>query len=127
MAATTCRQHHAYREGRKYTVLVGEGRDEGTVKRDPAKTPKTMDITGTKGPNEGKTFLAIYESKGDELRVCYDLSGANRDRLILRPSRRPSFLGEIQAARSRERPDDRGKGASKFLRAVTGAIGPRVL
>ena len=62
----------------KYTVLVGEGRDEGTVKRDPAKTPKTMDITGTKGPNEGKTFLAIYESKGDELRVCYDLSGKSR-------------------------------------------------
>lgn len=61
-----------------YTVRVGEGSDEGTVKHDPAKSPKTMDITGTKGPNEGKTFLAIYELKGDELRVCYDLSGKSR-------------------------------------------------
>ena len=34
-----------------------------------------MDITGTNGPNKGKTFLVIYELKGDELRVCYDLSG----------------------------------------------------
>lgn len=61
-----------------YTVLVGEGKDEGTVKRDPDKSPKTMDITGTKGPNEGKTFLCIYELKGDDLRVCYDLSGKSR-------------------------------------------------
>ena len=37
-----------------------------------------MNITGQKGPNEGKTFLAIYELKGDELRVCYDLTGKSR-------------------------------------------------
>ena len=62
----------------KYTVQVGEASDEGTVKRDPSKSPKTMDITGTNGPNKGKTFLVIYELKGDELRVCYDLSGDSR-------------------------------------------------
>lgn len=61
-----------------YTVLVREGSDIGTVKCDPTKSPKTMDITGTKGPNEGKTFMTIYELKGDELRVCYDLSGKSR-------------------------------------------------
>jgi uncharacterized protein (TIGR03067 family) len=60
------------------TVLVGEMSDEGTVKRDPGKSPKTMDITGKKGPNVGKTFLCIYELKGDDLRVCYDLSGKAR-------------------------------------------------
>jgi uncharacterized protein (TIGR03067 family) len=62
----------------KYTVYVGRQSDEGTVKRDPSKSPKTMDISGKKGPNEGKTFLVIYELKGDELRVCYDLSGKSR-------------------------------------------------
>ena len=62
----------------QYTVFVGDQSDEGTVKRDPSKSPKTMDIKGTKGPNEGKTILAIYELKGDELRVCYDLSGKSR-------------------------------------------------
>jgi uncharacterized protein (TIGR03067 family) len=62
-----------------YLVTVGkEGSDEGKCKLDPAKTPKTLDITGTKGPNMGKTFLAIYELTGDKLRVCYDLSGKDR-------------------------------------------------
>jgi uncharacterized protein (TIGR03067 family) len=62
----------------QYTVLVGEQSDEGTVKRDPSKSPSTMDIEGTKGPNKGKTFLTIYELKGDQLRICYDLSGKSR-------------------------------------------------
>ncbi len=34
-----------------------------------------MAITGTKGPNQGKTIPAIYELNGDTLKVCYDLSG----------------------------------------------------
>ena len=65
-------------KGDKYTVEVGAQTDEGTVTRDPGKSPKTMDITGTNGPNKGKTFLVIYELKGDDLRVCYDLSGDSR-------------------------------------------------
>jgi uncharacterized protein (TIGR03067 family) len=65
-------------KGDKYLVNVGGQNDEGTVKLDPTKSPKAMDITGTKGPNEGKTFLVIYELKGDELKVCYDLSGKAR-------------------------------------------------
>ena len=59
----------------KYKVEDGGVSDEGTVTYDPTKSPKTMIIKGTNGPNKGKTFLAIYELKGDELRVCYDLSG----------------------------------------------------
>ena len=35
-----------------------------------------MTITGTEGPNRGKTFPAIYELKDDTLRICDDLSGA---------------------------------------------------
>jgi uncharacterized protein (TIGR03067 family) len=62
----------------KYTVTVGKAVDQGTVKLNPAAKPKEMDITGTDGPNKGKTFLAIYERDGDTLRVCYDLAGKNR-------------------------------------------------
>ena len=62
----------------KYTVKVGNQTDQGTVTFDPAKKPKAMDITGTDGPNKGKTFLAIYELTGDTLKVCYDLSGKAR-------------------------------------------------
>ena len=65
-------------KGDKYTVTVGKKTDKGSTKIDPAATPKTLDITGTEGPNKGKTILAIYELDGDTLRVCYDLSGKNR-------------------------------------------------
>ncbi len=51
---------------------------KGQSSSNPGKLPKTMDIKGTKGPNKGKTFLTIYELKGDELKVCYDLSGKAR-------------------------------------------------
>ena len=36
------------------------------------------DITGTEGPNKGKTIPAIYEHKGDTLKVCYNLGGQER-------------------------------------------------
>lgn len=62
----------------KYSVTVGKQPDAGTCKVDPTKSPKAMDVTGTEGPNKGKTFLAIYELKDDTLKVCYDLSGKSR-------------------------------------------------
>jgi uncharacterized protein (TIGR03067 family) len=61
----------------KYVVMA-ESKDEGTVKYFPDASPKGMEITGTAGPNKGKTFPAIYELKGDTLTVCYDLSGKAR-------------------------------------------------
>jgi len=60
----------------KYEVFVGEHPDRGTYTLDAASGPKRMTVTGTEGPNLGKTYPAIYELKGDTLRICYDLSGA---------------------------------------------------
>jgi uncharacterized protein (TIGR03067 family) len=65
-------------KGDSYTVTVGTKADKGTVKLNPKAKPKALDITGTEGPNKGKTILAIYERKGDTLRICYDLSGKQR-------------------------------------------------
>ena len=62
----------------KYEVLVGGNPDKGTYTVDSTTKPRSMTITGTAGPNIGKTFPAIYELKGDTLRICYDLSGAKR-------------------------------------------------
>ena len=62
----------------KYDVFVGDHPDRGAYTLDSTSKPKSMTITGTEGPNQGKTFLAIYELKGDTLRICYDLSGAKR-------------------------------------------------
>ncbi len=65
-------------KGDQYTVTVGTNPDRGTCKLDPSAKPKALDITGTDGPNKGKTILAIYERDGDTLRICYDLSGKGR-------------------------------------------------
>jgi uncharacterized protein (TIGR03067 family) len=65
-------------KGDQYIVTVGTTPDRGTCKRNPSANPKALDITGTEGPNKGKTILAIYERNGDTLRVCYDLSGQSR-------------------------------------------------
>ena len=62
----------------KYEVFVGEHPDRGTYTIDSSSKPKGMTIMGTEGPNQGKTFPAIYELSGDTLRICYDLSGAKR-------------------------------------------------
>ena len=61
-----------------YEVHVGNSPDKGTVAVDPSTAPRSMTITGTEGPNKGKTFPCIYELKGDTLRICYDLSGVKR-------------------------------------------------
>src|SRR5262249_41140951 len=80
----------------KYTVTVGEQTDEGTVKLDPAKEPRAMDIEGTKGPNQGKTIPAIYELTDTTLRVCYDLSGNARPKEFKTKSDTQLFLVEYK-------------------------------
>ena len=62
----------------RYYVTVAGSPDNGTYTLDAATQPSGMTVTGTDGPNKGKTFPCIYELKGDTLRVCYDLSGAKR-------------------------------------------------
>jgi uncharacterized protein (TIGR03067 family) len=59
----------------KYLVKDGEATDKGTIKLESSEKVKSMVIKGTDGPNNGKTFLAIYELKGDSLTICYDLEG----------------------------------------------------
>ena len=58
--------------------VQAESPDRGTVTYKDSADPKEMDIKGVEGPNEGKTFLAIYELSGDKLKICYDLSGKSR-------------------------------------------------
>jgi uncharacterized protein (TIGR03067 family) len=62
----------------KYDVSVAGEPDKGTYTIDSSTKPKSMIITGTDGPNKGRTFPAIYELEADSLRICYDLSGKQR-------------------------------------------------
>ena len=83
-------------KGDEYQVTVGKNPDRGTCKRDLKAKPKTLDITGTEGPNKGRTMLAIYERKGDILKVCYDLGGKNRPAEFKTTAGSQLFLVEYQ-------------------------------
>jgi uncharacterized protein (TIGR03067 family) len=66
--------HLTLRNG-KYTAKVGDDTDEGTYTVDNSKTPGTLTLVGTSGPNKGKTMLAIFELDKKNLKVCYDMAG----------------------------------------------------
>jgi uncharacterized protein (TIGR03067 family) len=66
-------------EGHKHTAKKGdEVVQAGTQKLDPSKSPKTIDVTMTEGPNKGTVMLGIYEIEGDKLKVCFDFEGKKR-------------------------------------------------
>ena len=66
-------------EGNKHTVKKGDDVIQvGTQKIDPSKSPKTIDVTMTEGPNKGTVMLGIYEIDGDTLKVCFDPQGKKR-------------------------------------------------
>jgi uncharacterized protein (TIGR03067 family) len=51
---------------------------EGTVKLDPTKKPKTINVTFTEGEYKGKTVLGIYEIESDAFQVCIVRPGGER-------------------------------------------------
>lgn len=66
-------------DGEKFSVtLLGKPAVTGTEKLNSKKSPKTIDITDTSGPNAGKTCLGIYELRGDDFRVCFAAPGKVR-------------------------------------------------
>ena len=68
-------------KGDKSTIRVDDKVvSEATFKLDPTKKPKAFDLTVTKGQNEGKKSLAIYELEGDTLKVCWTLFAVERAR-----------------------------------------------
>jgi uncharacterized protein (TIGR03067 family) len=55
-----------------YTVsLAGEIADRGTYVLDC----ESLTLTGTEGPNQGRTIPCILQHRGDLLRICYGLDG----------------------------------------------------
>jgi uncharacterized protein (TIGR03067 family) len=72
--------------------------DEGTYEIVPG-TPAAMDIVGTNGPNKGKTFLAVFELKGDKLEICYDLEGKTRPTEFKTTPGTKQFLASYERAK----------------------------
>jgi uncharacterized protein (TIGR03067 family) len=48
----------------KYKVAVSGTFEKGTFKLDPSTTPKSLDLTGTNGPNKGKQLLLVSGNRG---------------------------------------------------------------
>lgn len=61
-----------------YAVIQGQRVTRGTVKLDPAASPKQYDVTLATGRLKGTTFPGIYGLQGDTLKVCFPLKGKDR-------------------------------------------------
>ena len=57
-------------KGDRYIVNSGRSTHEASLKLDPTKTPKTMDMTFLDGDNMGDTAEGIYKLEGDTLTIC---------------------------------------------------------
>jgi len=63
----------------KFTALEdGEVSDESTVRLDPAKEPRAIDLAFTAGPDKDKSVQGIYKLDGDVLTVCVAEPGKDR-------------------------------------------------
>lgn len=61
-----------------YSSVVNNQKQSGQVIINESAIPKQMDIAIKEGPDQGKTLPAIYDLKGKELTVCYNIVGSNR-------------------------------------------------
>ena len=81
--------------GKVVKVLVKKGDDVvqvGIQKIDPTKSPKTIDVTMTEGPNKGAIMLGIYEIDGDTLKVCFDAEVKKRPTEFKSPAGSETFV-----------------------------------
>jgi uncharacterized protein (TIGR03067 family) len=65
-------------KGNTFSATLGVGAVEGTIKIDPGKKPKTMDLAFKAGPDKDKVQQAIYSLDGDELKVFAQAAGKDR-------------------------------------------------
>ncbi len=54
----------------------GQVSDRGSFAKAESEVGGMIVLESTEGPNAGRTIRAIYQQKGDRLRVCYGLDGS---------------------------------------------------
>jgi uncharacterized protein (TIGR03067 family) len=66
-------------QGNRYSIKEGDKViDQGSFKLDATRSPKTIDIMPTLGPNAGKTLRGIYQLEEDDRAVCFGPPGSER-------------------------------------------------
>lgn len=61
--------------GRYAVRFAGEIADAGTYRLDPAPPGRSLRLTSTSGPHEGRIIPCLFQLAGDRLRICYGLDG----------------------------------------------------
>ena len=66
--------------GAQYKVQFdGITSDQGTFEIEPIRRNQKLNLTGTFGPNKGKSLACIFQHVGERLRICYGLDGITPD------------------------------------------------
>jgi uncharacterized protein (TIGR03067 family) len=66
-------------QGDKFVSKKGDKvLQEGTIKIDPAKSPRQIDVIASSGPEADKAQLGIYKFEGDRLIICGTPAGGQR-------------------------------------------------
>jgi uncharacterized protein (TIGR03067 family) len=67
-------------EGERFSLTSAGADYAGTFTLDVSRSPKTLDIHFTEGPEAGNTALGIYELDADTWTLCLGLVGSERPR-----------------------------------------------
>jgi uncharacterized protein (TIGR03067 family) len=65
-------------EGNQWVQLKDGKGEVLSIKLDPSKKPKAIDLTGLSGGFKGKTILGIYSLEGSSLKICATWDGGER-------------------------------------------------
>ena len=65
-------------KGNSFTTISMGAIYNGTFQTEETNTPRTLDLTFTEGPHQGKKSLAIYELNGDTWKMCLAFAGLER-------------------------------------------------
>ena len=85
----------------EYAVDLAGTIDSGSCRIDMETSPIRIQIDGQRGPNAGKTFLAIVEFlETDQIRIAYDLSGTAFPDSFQPTSEASSYVATFQKCKS---------------------------
>lgn len=85
-----------------YVVDLAGNIDEGECVIHWETEPIQMTIRGTKGPNAGKTYLAIVELlEDDKIRIAYDLSGTEYPNTFEPNSKKSNYVAAFERRETR--------------------------
>ena len=62
-------------KGNELAIKIGDENKKAKIKVDASKTPNTIDIQPTEGPEKGKTFPGIYKLDKGDLTIAFTEKG----------------------------------------------------